>query len=150
MKIRAILNLDEGIYLEAGNIVSLAVNEIPVDHDGNTAWALLAYPSPGAGYKLALFDSREGAFETLSDLVEFESVKKNAGSLYELRSEYTEPETKEEIVEEAAPCEGPCEGCEESQGANLPEAPDEVSEESEKTADEVVEEQIKEDGPVYG
>jgi hypothetical protein len=99
MKIRAILNKKEGIYLETGDIKSLALNEIPVNSEGDKAFAIIAYPSPGAGYKLALYNDKEKADKAFNSLTKAEKECRKGDIFYEIKSDYVEPVKQEEPTE---------------------------------------------------
>lgn len=56
-----ILNIEDCIMVDLEDIKSIGVKEIVVDHTGNTAYAIVAYPGPGAGYVLARYNNIEDA-----------------------------------------------------------------------------------------
>ena len=171
MNLKAILNKGDGIYLETAHILSLGINEIQVDHNGNTAFAILAYPSPGAGYKVALFNDEQKCLDEFNKLVGTVISGGSDGTTYAIESDFVAPTkpkvidapvigqadltTVEELVENAVPCEGEnCEDCDECTCENHEETeiqPEEIQAEVETQVTEAVEEVNEEVGaPVFG
>lgn len=98
MQLQAVLNKQDGTYLEMTGIISLSLNLIPVDHEGNTAYAIIGYPSPGAGYKLAMYNDEQKAHDEFDKLIEANANQ--PGAIYEIVSDFTQVVKAEETTEE--------------------------------------------------
>jgi len=170
MQLQAVLNKQDGTYLEMTGIISLSLNLIPVDHDGNTAYAIIGYPSPGAGYKIAMYNDEQKAHDEFEKLLDANANQ--PGTIYEIVSDFqpaakveetqadetiqengavelTE-EQKEVIAEDAEPCEGEnCADCDECTCENHEETT-EVIGGVELPVEENETEEAPEAGPVFG
>ena len=170
MQLQAVLNKQDGTYLEMTGIISLSLNLIPVDHEGNTAYAIIGYPSPGAGYKLAMYNDEQKAHDEFDKLIE--ANKNQPGAIYEIVSDFTQvvkaekapaddtvqengaveltEEQKEIIAEDAEPCVGEnCEDCDECTCENHEETTEVVGG-VELPVEETETEETPADGPVFG
>lgn len=170
MQLQAVLNKQDGTYLEMTGIISLSLNLIPVDHDGNTAYAIIGYPSPGAGYKIAMYNDEQKAHDEFEKLLEANANR--PGTIYEIVSDFVAPvtevaeantaecgaaepvelteEQKEVIADEAVSCEGEnCADCDECTCENHEETT-EVIGGVELPVEENETDEAPEAGPVFG
>lgn len=161
MQLQAVLNKQDGTYLEMTGIISLSLNLIPVDHEGNTAYAIIGYPSPGAGYKLAMYNDEQKAHDEFDKLIE--ANKNQPGAIYEIVSDFAQVVKAEEApADDTVQENGAVE-----EVATLVETPEETeapAETTEETTDETTEvvggvelpveeietEETPADGPVFG
>lgn len=161
MQLQAVLNKQDGTYLEMTGIISLSLNLIPVDHEGNTAYAIIGYPSPGAGYKLAMYNDEQKAHDEFDKLIE--ANKNQPGAIYEIVSDFTQVvKAKEALADDTVQENGAAE-----EVATLVETPEEVEAPAETTEDvndettevvggvelpveETETEETPADGPVFG
>lgn len=92
--IKAIVNRGEGSYLSMEGITSFGIKQIVVDNYGNTAYAIVCYPGPGAGYVVARFNDEEKAHRAFNFLLNSytDSVAFNC---LELKSDFVPPEPPE-------------------------------------------------------
>lgn len=104
MKIEAIVNPRDGLYLETKDIKSFSIKQITVDNDGNTAYAIVCYPGPGAGYVVARYNDEKEAKKWFRSLLETESNVTTDDFDFYINSEFVQPEKKEaEYLGEATP-----------------------------------------------
>lgn len=97
---RAIVNLQEGIYLETEGIKSFSIKEIQVNAQGDMCFALVCYPGPGAGYVVSRFNDEQNAHDEFDSLLN--AVTNNKEPIFYTSSIYEEPKKKEaEVIGEA-------------------------------------------------
>lgn len=95
MKIKAIVNPCDGLYLETKDIKSFSIKQIMVDNDGNTAYAIVCYPGPGAGYVVARYNDEKEAKKWFRSLLETESNVTTDDFDFYINSKFVQPEKKE-------------------------------------------------------
>ena len=102
MKIEAIINPCDGLYLETKDIKSFSIKQIMVDNDGNMAYAIICYPGPGAGYVVARYNDEAEAKQWFRALLETESKVTTDDFDFYINSKFVQPEKKDpETIGEA-------------------------------------------------
>lgn len=95
MKTKAIINEGDGIFLETWDIKSFSIKQIMVDSDGNTAYAIVCYPGPGAGYVIARYNDEEEAKRWFGALLKEETDEDGISWFFRIESKFVQPEKKE-------------------------------------------------------
>lgn len=102
MRIKAIANTGDGLYLEAEDIKSFSIKQIMVDDCGNMAYAIVCYPGPGAGYVVARYNDEEEAKKWFKAILEVETTVISDNFNFYIDSNFTQPEKNEpETIGEA-------------------------------------------------